>query len=152
MTLAWIDAWTATGIVILLIGGIWVHLRAAKGSPGFWGRYMENMRLTNYFASLLLHREYAAERKLFGWGDEINSRFTEEFEKARKENLQLGRKRLTADTILEVFSAIYSVCTVLLLLKPLQKGIITIGMFTSAFYAANALRGQIVRLCGAILR
>lgn len=149
MTLVWIDGWTAIGVVILLIGGITVHLRAARGSPGFWGRYMENMRRTNYFASLLLHREYAAERKLFGWGEEINHRFTDEFQKARKENLKLGKKRLTADAILEVFSAVYAVCTVLLLLRPLQKDGITIGMFTSAFYAANALRGQIGRLCGA---
>lgn len=149
MTLAWIDGWTAAGVVILLIGGIVIHLRAAKGSPGFWGRYMENMRRTNYFASLLLHREYAAERKLFGWEYEINDRFTREFEKARKENLQLGKKRLTADSLLEVFSAIFAVCTVLLLLRPLHQGAITIGMFTSAFYAANTLRGRIGQMCSA---
>lgn len=150
LTLAWIDGWTAAGVVILLMVGIGLHLRFAKGSPGFWGRYMENMRRTNYFASLLLHREYAAERKLFGWEDEMNDRFTREFQKARKENLQLGKKRLTADSLLEIFSAIFAVCTVLLLLQPLQQGAITVGMFTSAFYAANTLRGRIGQMCRAV--
>ncbi len=150
ITLLWIDGWTGAGVVILLTVGVAIHLHSAKGSPGFWGRYMENMRRTNYFASLLLHREYAAERKLFGWKAEINDRFGEEFRKARKENLQLGKKRLTADSLLELFSAIFAVCTVLLLMRPLYQQVITIGMFTSAFYAANTLRGQISQMCSAV--
>lgn len=150
ITLLWIDWITAAGILVLLMTGIGIHLYAAKETPGFWGRYMENMRRTNYFASLLLHREYAAERKLFDWGEAIGNRFTKEFRKARYENRQLGIRRLKADTVLEGFSALYAVCTVLLLLRPLESKIITIGMFTSAFYAVNTMSGQIGQLCGAV--
>lgn len=144
------DPFTAAGIALLLVSGITLHIRVAKGIPGFWGRYMENMRRTNYFASLLLNREYAAERKIFGWDAEIEHRFSRSFQKARKENLQLGKKRFSADALLELFSAVYAVVAVLLLLRPLLRGSLTIGLFTSAFYAANTLRAQTGQICGAV--
>ena len=145
-----IDLPTAAGLCLLLICGISVHIRAAKEIPGFWSRYMENMRRTNYFATLLLYREYAAERKVFGWDEEISRRFSQSFQQARKENQQLGRTRFKADGLLEVFSALYAVLAALLLMRPLLRGTLTAGLFTSAFYAANTLRAQIGQICGSV--
>lgn len=144
------DLWICAGMLVLLVCGVGVHIRVAKGTPEFWGRYMENMRRTNYFAGLLLNREYAAERKIFGWNHEIDRRFSEEFRKALQENKKLGRNRLSADAALEIFSAVYAFAAVLLLMRPLLRGSITIGLFTSAFYAVNRLRSQTGQLCGAV--
>ncbi len=141
-----IDLWTVAGIALLLMVGLWLNIRLAKKTDGFWSNYIDNMRVTNYLSTLLLQREYSAERKLFAFGEEIGARFQREFSEAKQENQKLGKERLKIECQLELFSAAYSVIAVMLLLRPLAAGTISIGIFTSAFYAANALRKACSRL------
>ncbi|MCH5278585.1 MAG: ABC transporter ATP-binding protein [Christensenellaceae bacterium] len=134
------DQWTAIGIAILLIVGILLNRKLAQKTEGFWVKYIENMRRTDYFSSLLLQREFAAERKIFSFDDEIDHRYTDSFTKAKRENTRLGRGRFQIETVMQLLFACYSVIVVLLLLRPLMSGRITIGLFTSAFYAAAGLQ------------
>ena len=65
--LAVYDVWAAFGIAVLLLFGMALNRALAARTAGFWMRYIERMRRTDYLSSLLLYREYAAERRLFGF-------------------------------------------------------------------------------------
>lgn len=145
-----VDIWAVLCVLVLLAMGVLLNTRLARRSDGFWGKYRENMRRTNYFASMMLQREFAAERKLFAYDEEISSRFSESFAKARKENAVLGRGRLAIESVMQLFSVVYSVAVVLLLLRPLTAGTITIGVFTAVFYSAAGLQGKCNQLYDAI--
>lgn len=145
-----IDRWTAVGTVLLLAVGVLLNRRAAKRTDKFWARYIDNMRRSDYFSSLLLQREYAAERKLFSFDAAIGSRYEAAFSGARRENAKLGRGRLRAESAIQVLFACYCVAAALLLLRPLLSGDIAIGLFTSAFYAAVGLRQSCDQICDSV--
>ena len=133
------DVFTALGMAVLMCVGVFLNARLARTTQGFWANYIEKMRRANYFSSLLMQKEYAAERKLFSYDREIGRRYDGAFETAKRENAKSGKKRFLAESLLEIASAVYTVAVVLLLLRPLLLNEITIGTFTSVFYAAVGL-------------
>jgi len=150
LVLWFIDLWTAIGIVLLLVVGILLNKKLAQNTEGFWTKYMENMRRTNYFSSLLMQREYAAERKIFSFDDEIDRRYRNSFSKAKRENARLGRGRFQIEAVMQLLFAFYSVIVALLLLRPMLSGKITIGLFTSAFYATAGLEQSCKQIYAAV--
>jgi ATP-binding cassette subfamily B protein len=135
-----VDVETGILLILFLLAGVWINSNAAKKTDGFWSEYMKNMRRANYLSSLLLYREYSLERKLFDYDREIEDRYEHDFSGAVAENRKLGKSRLRAETVVTMFSAVYSMAAILLLVCPLQSGQISPGMFCAAFSAANQLR------------
>lgn len=135
-----IDVQTAIVVSVLLALGIWMSKNAASNSGSFWGKYMQNMRHANYLSSLLLHREYAKERKIFHYDEEVESRYHKDCTEAIEKNCALGRKRFISEFWTTLFSAIYSVAAILLLIAPVQSGRISMGAFIAAFTAISSLR------------
>lgn len=145
------DAWTALGILFFLAAGVLLNRKLAQQTEGFWVRYRENMRRTDYLSSLLMQREYAAERKLFSFDGEITRRYQVSFAQARRENAKLGQGRFRIETLMQFLFAGYSVVAVVLLLRPLLGEEISIGLFTSAFYAAVGLEESCKQIYAAVL-
>lgn len=145
-----IDLWTSFSLLVLLVFGIVMNENAAKNADGFWGQYIQNMRHANYLSSLLLHREYASERKIFDFSQEISNRYEADFSEAVNKNSELGKKRFHAEAAVTVFSALYSIATILLLLRPLNNGWISLGTFGAAFSSSNKLRNVGSQIYGAI--
>ena len=106
------DPRIAGGIVLLLTAGILLNRELARNTEGFWPKYRENMRRTNYLSSLLMQREYAGERKLFSFDEEIDRRYAEAFSKAKMENAKLGRGRFRIEAPMKLMFAAYSVMAV----------------------------------------
>lgn len=150
VVLSSIDARTAVVIFVLLLFGIWINKNAAKNSGNIWDEYIQNMRHANYLSSLLLHREYAAERKVFHYNPEIENRYHKDCSEAIEKNSKLGRKRLISESITTLFSAIYSMAAILLLGVSVGNGKITIGSFIAAFTAISSLRNVASQLYGAV--
>lgn len=135
-----IDVRTAIVVFAMLIPGILINKNATKSSGGFWGQYIQNMRHANYLSSLLLHREYATERKIFNYNQEIEDRFHKDCSTAIKKNSKLGQKRLISECWTTVFVAVYNMMAIILLALPVNEGIISIGSFIAAFTAIASLR------------
>lgn len=150
VVLSSIDARTAVVIFVLLLLGSWINKNAAKNSGNIWGEYIQNMRHANYLSSLLLHREYAAERKVFHYNPEIENRYHKDCSEAIEKNSRLGHKRLISESITTLFSAIYSMAAILLLGVSVGNGKITIGSFIAAFTAISSLRNVASQLYGAV--
>ena len=135
-----VDAWVSIILIALLLLGAAINRKAAQNVEGFWEEYIQNMRRANYLSTLLLHREYAAERKIFGYGQEIETRYGKDFSAAVDKNSKLGKRRFHAECAATFFTIAYNIAVVLALIWPLSKGKISIGTFIAAFSAANRLR------------
>ncbi len=145
-----IDERTTIIISVLLFLGIQINKTAAKNTGNFWGEYIQNMRHANYLSSLLLHREYAMERKVFHYNPEIEKRYHKDCAIAIEKNSKLGRKRLFSECLITLFSAVYSMAAILLLIFPVMRGSISIGTFIVAFTAIANLRTIASQFYGAI--
>ncbi len=145
-----IDVRTAVVVAVLLTLGIWMSKNAAADSGNFWGKYIQNMRHANYLSSLLLHREYAKERKIYHYNEEVENRYHKDCTEAIEKNCALGRKRLISESWTTLFSAIYSMAAILLLIAPVQSGRISIGTFIAALTAISSLRSVARQLYSAV--
>ncbi len=145
-----IDARTAIVVAVLLTLGIWVNKHAAADSRNFWGKYIQNMRHANYLSSLLLQREYAKERKIFHYDEEIKSRYHKDCAEAIEKNCTLGKKRLVSECWTTLFSAVYSMAAILLLIASMQSRRISAGTFIAAFTAISSLRRVAKQLYSAV--
>lgn len=79
-------------LAAVLLLGTAIHARASKQADGFWGEYLQNMRRANYHSSLLLHREYASERKIFAYGQEIGARYERDYAQAVRKTVFWANK------------------------------------------------------------
>lgn len=145
-----IDKRTAVVVFILLLLGIVINQNAGRNTNNFWGEYIQNMRHANYLSSLLLHREYAAERKIFHYNQEIERRYQKDSAIAMEKNSLLGKKRPFSECATTIFAAAYSITTILLLISPLGNGRISLGSFIAAFTAITSLRNVGNQLYGAV--
>jgi ABC-type multidrug transport system fused ATPase/permease subunit len=88
-----IDYKVLIGILIFLVVGIVCNIKQSKSTFGFWQNYIKRTKKCNYISSILINREYVLEKKLFNYNSEMNEKFGNEFEKAKKENSKYGFKR-----------------------------------------------------------
>lgn len=150
VTTCFIDVYVSIGILILLLIGIFLNRILAKTTDGFWTKYIENMRRTNYYSDLLMQKEYMAERKLFNYDDELELRYDREFTKAKKQNSAAGRKRFIIELLLTILFAVNSAVVILLLINPMLTGKISLGEFISCFYASVTLQSASKQLCAGV--
>lgn len=134
-----VDYKICIGIVTFLILSYMVSHIFLKNTGDIWNYYRENIRKSNYFSSLLINREFATERKLWGYRKNIEEKFNKEFSHATTVNKTLGRRRFKSEGIIHFTQAVYAVATIILLLQALLKNKISLGYFTSIFYTANTL-------------
>ncbi len=140
VVLASIDIRTAIVVYAMLAVSIVLNRNAAKNSGSIWGDYIQNMRHANYLSSLLLHREYAIERKVFDYNSEIEARYSKDCTCAIEKNSSLGRRRFVSEFWTTIFSVIYSITAILLLGFSVKDGKVSVGSFIAAFTAIGSLR------------
>ena len=105
---------------------------AVKGGQQIYEENKEaekHRRRANYLKSILQGRENVEERTLFGYTEKINRQWLEKYEAARKISVGVSARyfvRLKGSSLITVF---LSLLIISVLLFPLQKGLITPGMF-----------------------
>lgn len=117
-------------LLILLIIFL-VNKKASGINFGFWAQYNKNTRRYNYFSNVLTRREYAYERKIFSYSNQMNKRFEEEFDKAEKINLNSARTRLKYQAVLESIIILVTISSLLYFINPLKSGSISLGVYTA---------------------
>jgi ATP-binding cassette subfamily B protein len=86
-------------------------------------------RKFEYLGEVLTGRESAEERTLFGYTDEINSKWEEAYETARKIEYKTELKCYIRTRARSMITTIISIAIVIILLKPVQTGVLSIGLF-----------------------
>ncbi len=105
---------------------------AVKGGQQIYEENKEaekHRRRANYLKSILQGRENVEERTLFGYTEKINRQWLEKYEAARKISVGVSARyfvRLKGSSLITV---LLSLLIISVLLFPLQKGLITPGMF-----------------------
>jgi ATP-binding cassette subfamily B protein len=130
-----IDYKVLIGILIFLLAGIVCNIKQSKSTFGFWQNYIKRTKKSNYISSILINREYVLEKKLFNYNFEMNEKFENEFEKAKKENSKYGFKRFILQFTFEALSTIYMISIFLLFVPPLINSKISIGLYIAISFA-----------------
>ncbi|HEX3075948.1 MAG TPA: ABC transporter ATP-binding protein, partial [Lachnospiraceae bacterium] len=119
------------GLLVLVIT-IPLLFLAAKGGKEIYKANQEaqkHERRATYLQEVLTKRDYVEERSLFGYTDHVNEKWHEKFEISRKINLKVQLKnfiRMKGSSILTIG---ISLLIIGVLLYPLSKKAISIGMF-----------------------
>lgn len=145
------------GILLLLIAQVWwaVLLITAISVPLFAmaiksgkanyqaSREVSNLRRKNeYLSEVLTSRETSDERTLFGFGNKLNETWYGQYESARITELKTQQKWFIKMKFGSILTALISVSIIVILLKPVLSGQLSIGMFISLVNAVFGLVGM----------
>lgn len=128
----------------LVIIGICVPLfsLAIKGGKATYKANQEaekHSRRARYLHDVLSGRDNIEERALFGYSQELNNKWHDKYEEARKINLMVTLKyfiRIKGSSLITVLISIFIIGVLLI---PLSNGVITLGMFMGLVTATLGL-------------
>lgn len=116
----------------------------------------KHRRRANYLKSVLQGRENVEERTLFGYAQKVNRQWLEKYEAARKISVGVSARyfiRLKGSSLVTV---LLSLLIISVLLFPLQRGLITPGMFmglvTSTLNLIQMMSWELADTMGQIAR
>lgn len=127
-----IHAWWAA-IIILLISFPLFKVALKNGTDSYEAdrEVSKYRRRFEYLGKVLTGRESAEERTLFGYSKEINEKWKEQYEIARKIEYKTVLKNVIRTRIRGIITAIISIVIIIILLKPVQMESLSIGLFIS---------------------
>lgn len=96
-------------------------------------------RKLEYLGEVLSGRDAASERALLGFGHELNNKWWEQYEIARKIEFRTERKWFIQMKTGSLITVLVSVLIVGVLVNAVQSGAITIGMFIALVNAVFGL-------------
>lgn len=124
--------WTALLILGISIPLFYLAMKSGAASYEASREASLYRRKSDYLLKEVLSgRESADERTLFGFTEELNNRFWGIYEKARKIEFKVSLKWFIRMKTGGIITAFISVLIVIILLKPVQDGLITVGLFIS---------------------
>ena len=97
----------------------------------FWVNYIQNTRYYNYISDVLSKREYAEEKKIYGFFDFFVKKFDSEFHKAAKMNKELGKKRIILEETNNLVNIIFIIFEVMFLAMLCIQEIVPVSFFVA---------------------
>ena len=126
MTQVW---WAGLVMIAISVPLFYISVKAGKTNYDANKEAQKHSRKAGYLSGVLSSRDYVEERALFGYTDEINNRWFDKYETARKIELKVRLKnfiRMKSSSIMTVF---ISLSIIAVLIPAVGLGNITIGMF-----------------------
>lgn len=120
--------WAALTIVAISIPLFALAIKGGKETYKANQEAQKHSRRANYLQSLL-GRESVEERTMFGYTDYVNKKWYEKYEISRKINLKTQLKYFIRMKGSSLITILLSLLIILVLLFPLSRGTISIGMF-----------------------
>ena len=122
-----------TGVMLLFfIPTFIISIKAGTSYYDTWKKLAKLRRRCAYYYSILLDKAFAQERILFGYSSHFAKKWEEEYKIIRQTSIKeelLGAKQIQLSGL---FSSIYIVFVIFILLYRLYGGNITIGFFASS--------------------
>ena len=119
------------GIVIIVISVPLSILSIKAGKEGYEAskEAEKHRHRADYLNNVILGRDSAEERTLFGYSEAVSNKWYEKYEAARKLEMKVDLKYYIKMKGSSIITLCISLCIIGILLFPLSKGDITIGMF-----------------------
>lgn len=92
---------------------------------------------------ILCNRDNVEERTVYGYGKDINEKYFERFEYARKYTLKVDVKNFIRQKIGGLVTSLYAIGVIFVLLPQAYTGVISIGMFIGLIGAIINLSGRL---------
>lgn len=133
--------WAALIILAFSVPLIYVAVKAGKATYEQNKEAAKHERRAEYLSSVLTGRENVEERNIFGYTAEINKKWAEKFEAARKIRFNAELKQMVRIKASGLVMVLVSVLIAGTLAFPLSAGLITVGIFiglcSSTFSTVN---------------
>lgn len=123
--------WSAVIILAMSIPLFALALKSGKASYEVNREVSKYKRKYEYIKEVITGREAVDERALFGYTDEMNKRWWQEYERGRKIEYKTNAKWFIKMKAGSVITALISILIVIVLINPVKQGLLTIGMFIS---------------------
>ncbi len=123
--------WAAIIILFISVPLFKIALRNGKDNYEADREVSKYRRRFEYLGEVLTGRESAEERTLFGYSKGINSKWKEQYEIARKIEYKTDLKNFIRTWGSGVITTIIAITAVIILLKPVQMKLLSIGLFIS---------------------
>lgn len=130
-----------SGIIIILVGIPLFYLAMRTGKKNYqMGIDAKNIqRKYNYLSTILTNREYAEERKLFDYGSTISDKYSALYDESTKIESKIEIKSYANMKSGSMITLLIVIIIAALLLSPLHRGKITIGLFIALINAIYGL-------------
>ena len=135
--------WAALVIMAFSVPMFWLSMWAGKKNYQA-GRDAEKFnRRTEYLEEVLTGRENVDERTLFGYGDEINHRWMEQYEAGRLLQMKVQAKMFLITKGSSLILALIALLVALTLIGPVVSGQMSPGMFMGVVGAVFGMIHQL---------
>lgn len=134
------QVWWA-GIVILAISVplFLISKKAGQKEYTAWKEAEKHRRRADYLKNVILSREAAEERSLFGYTEDVNRRWLERDEQSRRIEQKTLKEQFIRMKASSIITALLSLSIIAILLFPYARGELSSGMFISLVTATLSL-------------
>lgn len=135
--------WAALIILAFSTPMLWLSIKTGKKTYEA-GRNAEKFcRRADYLGEVLTGRDAIDERTLFGYGEEVNLRWREQYETGRVLQLKVTAKMYLITKGSSIILALTALLIALTLIKPVIIGLMTTGMFMGIVSAVFGMIQQV---------
>lgn len=128
--------WAAFLIISFSIPLFNISIKTGKTNYDAYREAAKHERRAKYFSEIMTSRENVEERSMFGYTNDINSKWFEKFDIARVIKLKVEAKNFIRMKGASLITVLISFLISIVLIRPLGSGEISIGMFI-AFITAT---------------
>lgn len=131
--------WAALIIVVVSIPLFILAIEGGKAIYEVSKEVAKERRKSDYIGLVLTSREFVDERSLFSYGEGLSEKWIGIYENVRKREYKVERTRKIKSNLGGLITSLLSVLILILFLKPLSDGGLTIGVFISIGYGVMGL-------------
>ena len=123
--------WAALIISGILFSLFMVSLRSGEDMYEANREVSKYRRRFEYLGEVLTGRESVEERTLFGYTDEVNKKWEEQYETARKIEYNTDKMVYKRTMGRSIFTIFVSMIIIIILIRPVYRGLLSTGIFIS---------------------
>ncbi|MCK4257868.1 MAG: ABC transporter ATP-binding protein [Halanaerobiales bacterium] len=121
--------WAAVLIIVMNIPLVYLSIKNGQTTYQADRDVSKYNRKHEYLRDILIGRDSACERTIFGYSESVNSIWNEQYEISRKLQLKAYLKYFTKTKVGGIFTALISTLMIGLLIQPTVNGELTLGLF-----------------------
>lgn len=123
--------WATITIALIAVPTFIIAIRGGKENYEANRESEKHLRRVRYLSGVLTGRKSAKERNLFNFSEKVNKLWHEQYEIARNIKFKASLKWLKGSEISGILTSLLIAVIILILVFPLKKGLLSIGIFIS---------------------
>lgn len=144
-------SWTIIVVMVVAMLPVFlVRLYKSKAIYRFRRDTTQSMRRSHYYGQLLSNRTYAQEVRSFGLADHFRSLYVDIRRTLVAMLYKISRRLAVYDACTSLFEAVALCAVILMLVRPVASGAVTIGTFVMLFEAFRRGQGYLNNLVSGI--